>query len=520
MSREIKFQLALAAVLTVLVPGLARAYPPVESGAHEVVVRVADGVFPGVTPDGGLTFLDCSSAARATADSVGLTEALRCNPIDAIAPVLAFVPRNRALADALGLTRSYVLTLPTPDAAVRCVRDLSAFPSLVESIERVQLGRVCATIPNDPHLALQWSLNNTGQTVFGYAGTPDADIDAVEAWDLETGSSAITIAIIDTGISQSHPDFQGKLVAGINYSSPVSTATDDSPTLSHGTQCAGVAAANANDATGMAGVSWGARLMPVKVVSNNGWGTDAVAAQGIAWAADHGARIASISIGFPNTSGVLQAAVSYAAGSGMLLFASTGYQPQNPILVPARLPEVIAVGATDPDDVLAWFTPTGPEIDLVAPGVNILTTTDTIDEPNGYIIQTGTSMSCPMAAGVAALVWSANPALSAAQVRAILESTADDKGPIGWDAQYGWGRINARAAVAAALAPAPCAGDTNCDGVVDFFDIDPFVEALSFPNGAGWPHPCRWLNADADGSGSVDFFDIDPLVALLGGACP
>lgn len=438
----------------------------------------------------------------------------------ALTPALRESPANPALADAVGLTRYYVLERPVGADLSALARGLAELSPLVESVESAQLGRVCVTFPDDPHFSLQWALHNTGQPVYGYAGTPDADIDAAEAWDLHTGGASVTIAIIDTGVSQSHPDLQGRMVPGVNFTSSIGDATDDSPTLSHGTQCAGVAAANTNNGAGMAGVNWGARIMPVKVAAANGWSTDVVVAQGLAWAADHGVHVASLSIGFPNPSGILQAAVSYAAGSGMLIFASTGFQPQNPILVPARLPEVIAVGATDPDDVLAWFTPTGPEIDLVAPGVNILTTTDTYDLPDGYILQTGTSMACPMAAAVAALTWSANPTLTAGQVRAVLESTADDKGPPGWDAQYGWGRINARAAVAAALAPAPCPGDANCDGAIDFLDIDRFVEALAYPGGAGWPHRCPWANADADADGDVDFFDIDPFVMRLGSQCP
>ncbi|MBK9127767.1 MAG: S8 family serine peptidase [Phycisphaerales bacterium] len=484
-----------------------------------VIVRAAPHVVPGCTPDGRATFVHAVRAGDIAAQESALADAL-AGSITGEARAVFQRPRNAALAERVGLTRYYALGLASGADAARVADALARFPALLESAEPVHTGLVCATIPDDPLFGLQWGLHNTGQVVFGHAGTPGADIGAAAAWDLHTGTDAITIAIIDTGISRSHPEFQGRLLAGYNFTSGDSSATDDDSAISHGTQCAGVAAAGGNNGIGMAGVSWGAKLAPVKVIAANGSGTDVAVALGLVWAADQGAQVASLSLGFPVAGGILQSAVSYATASDTLILASTGYQPDLPILLPARYPEVIAVGATDSDDVLAWFTPTGPELDLVAPGVNILTTIDAVGQPDAYILQTGTSMSCAMAAGVAALVRSANPALAAAQVRAILESTADDKGPPGWDPQYGWGRINARAAVEAALGPSVCAGDMNCDGVVDFADIDGFVEALGFPDGAGWPHACPWLSADIDGDGGVTFDDIDPFVAQLGSACP
>jgi subtilisin family serine protease len=141
------------------------------------------------------------------------------------------------------------------------------------------------------------------------------------------------------------------------------------------------------------------------------------------------------------------------------------------VFPPARWEPVIAVGATDNKDIVASFTTTGPELDVSAPGVNVYSCWDAIFQTNTYSYQSGTSMACPHVAGLACLVWSANRALDNEGVRAIIESTAEDRGAAGWDPIYGHGRVNAFNAVSLAVESQCVAEDLNCDGDVDGADF-------------------------------------------------
>jgi subtilisin family serine protease len=329
--------------------------------------------------------------------------------------------------------------------------------------------------------------------VDGRPGLPGADINALGAWREATGDPDLVVAVLDAGISQSHPELARKLVPGWNCLNHTDQ-TDDHYT-SHGTHVAGIIAAATGNRAGIAGIGWGTRLMPIVVVNKYGFGSESALAQGLIWAADHGARVASVSLGFnpPDGGGddqVLRAAVQYATARGVLVCASTGNTPGAEIGAPARYPEVVAVGATDNRDELWSSTSTGPEMDLSAPGVSIWSTWDSVwraDGENTYAQKTGTSQACPHAAGVAALVLAANPNLSPGDVKGVLEATAKDLGPPGWDERYGAGRIDAAAAVRAAAsnkgdlaaADARCIADFNGDGAVDSQDLVRYLNAFA-----------------------------------------
>jgi subtilisin family serine protease len=402
-----------------------------------------------------------------------------------------------------GLDRWWTIDF-SPGSDVKALRDAFAASGLVERVDLEGIGGILSTVPNDPSFGLQYGPNNTGQVINGIAGIADADLDLPEAWDFHTGTNAITIAIIDTGVSTSHPDLTPKLIPGWNTISD-NTSTDDSFLISHGSHCAGIAAAATNNGVGIAGVAWGAKVMPVKVLTFIGSGVEGDVADGIKWAADHGAHIGSMSLGFPGLSAVIEDAVNYATDAGMLVVAASGNTAGAAIGAPAKYEVVLAVGATDNKDVVASFTTTGPELDVSAPGVDVYSCWDVIFNANTYVYESGTSMACPHVAGLAALVWSANPELSNLEVREIIESTADDKGAPGWDPIYGHGRVNAKLAVEAALAARCVPADLNCDGHVDAGDLATLLGAWG---GAG--------PADLDGNGSVGAEDLAILLGAWG----
>lgn len=302
-------------------------------------------------------------------------------------------------------------------------------------------------------------------------------------------------------MSASHPDLTPKLVAGWNTTAN-STNSDDSFLISHGSHCAGIAAAASNNGIGIAGVSWGARIMPVKVLNFLGGGTELDIADGIIWAADHDADIASMSIGYPGASSLLEDAVNDAADLGVVLVAATGNTAGAAISAPTKYPAVIAVGATDNTDTIASFTTTGPEMSVTAPGVDVYSCWDIFFSANTYTYQSGTSMACPHVAGLASLILSANPELDAEGVRQILQGTSVDLGVPGFDPIYGWGRVDAFGAVAAAIASNWAAADLDCDGAVDGADLGLLLAAWGLA-GPG----------DLDGNGVVDGADLGLLLA-------
>jgi subtilisin family serine protease len=282
----------------------------------------------------------------------------------------------------------------------------------------------------------------------------------------------------------------------------------------HGTFVAGVAGALGNNGVGVTGVSWNVPVMPMKCLSDGGEGSESTIAAAIVWAADHGADVANISLSTYSGTDTLHAAVLYAHDQGVVLVASVGANQSQGIGYPARYPECVAVGATGPHDDWASFSVYGPQIDVVAPGVDIYSTYLN----SGYTWMSGVSFSTAYTSGLAALIRSYNPGLTNAQVEQILAESADDLGPPGWDDHFGWGRINAFHALQLASAR----GDLNCDGAVNFGDINPFVLYLSDFSAWQAAHPgCPAANGDINGDGVYgqgSLGDINPFVALLTGA--
>lgn len=319
-----------------------------------------------------------------------------------------------------------VLQVPV-QAEARVIAALSNNPNF-DFAEPDYIASVVLT-PNDPYYAgYEWHLPK---------------VSAPTAWDTTTGSASVTVAVVDSGVQATHPDLSGRVLAGYDFVNNDSDPSDDN---GHGTAVAGVAAARGNDGIGVAGAAWNVSILPVKVMNSSGSGAYSAIANGITYAADRGAKVINLSLGGTSSSSTLQNAVSYAWNKGCLVVAAAGNNGSSTTVYPAAYPNVVAVSATTSSDTLASFSSYGSFVDLSAPGENI--TTSWLN--GGYITISGTSFSSPLTAGVAALAFSRNPALSNAQVAALLTSNTDDLGAAGFDIYFGSGRLNAAKVVAAA----------------------------------------------------------------------
>lgn len=262
------------------------------------------------------------------------------------------------------------------------------------------------------------------------------------AWDISQGLSSVIIAILDSGVDCAHPDLGAKCTAGWNF---YNNNSDTSDVYGHGTKVAGSATALSNNATGVASVAWQNLLMPIRVTDTQGYGYVSAIAKGLTWAVDNGARVMNLSFGGVAGISTIASAAQYVVNHGGLVVAAAGNC--GCFDSTAENPYMISVSATDSSDNLASFSSTGNYVDLSAPGVSIYTTT----KGGSYGGVSGTSFSSPIIAGVAALVMSANAALTPTGVESVLEANADDLGAAGYDTSFGFGRVNAYKAVLAAV---------------------------------------------------------------------
>ncbi|MCB0277042.1 MAG: S8 family serine peptidase, partial [Calditrichaeota bacterium] len=416
----------------------------------------------------------------------------------AVSVAHAFQPaQNRMLAEQIGINRWFMVEMDKEADILALAEAYESDPN-VESVSP-DWQAFPAAVPNDPLYSSQWGHNNTGQ-MLSYCwscgghpagspvGTPGFDANAQAAWDNSQGygSASIIIGIIDSGVDIDHPDL--RLVAGWDYGSNDSNPDDNSASPGHGTACAGVAAARANNGLGVSGIAGGCSVMPLKVANNAGSMFFSSIQNALIHAADNGAHIASMSLGASISSdAATDNALAYAYNSGVVLFAATGNYNQSTISYPAINTNVISVGAaspcgdrkrssssssevnpgvsTDPNGYTCdgerwWGSNYGSTsqdartaVDIIAP--TIMPTTD-IQGSGGYdsgdysLWFNGTSCATPYAAGVAALVMSQHPTWSPAQVRAQLTSTAIDiqnvESGAGWDRYTGYGMVDAAAA--------------------------------------------------------------------------
>ncbi len=334
-------------------------------------------------------------------------------------------------------------------------------------------GGTKSIIPNDQYYFRQWGLKNDG-TFSLSPSISGADIDMENAWDIEQGDTNIIVGIIDSGTKLDHPEFTGRI--WINYSEIPNNGIDDdnngyiddvkgwdfansdnNPTddHGHGTNVAGIIGANGNNSIGYAGVDWNCKLMTLKGLDNNSgyysWWADA-----IYYGVDNGANVINMSLGGTSTSTTLENAVNYALNNNVVVVVCMMNTNSNTVYYPAGFTGVIAVGSTNSNDTRSnpffWSSTSGSNygshISVVAPGNCIYGLNYQSNTQYGSYWG-GTSQAAPHVSGLASLLLAQNPSRTPAQIKSIIETTAEDQvGTIsedtpGWDQYYGHGRINA-----------------------------------------------------------------------------
>ena len=325
------------------------------------------------------------------------------------------------VATRIGQSDLHIVQLPATASETAVLAQLAHQPHL----KFAELDRRVASVlvSNDPYLGSEWHL---------------AKINAAAAWDVSQGAG-VTIAILDTGVLPGHPDLVQ--VPGWNF---VDNNNNTADVQGHGTSVAGAAAAITNNGAGVAGVAGAAQIMPIRVADATGYAYYSTIASGVTYAADNGARVANASFSGVYASSSIQSAGNYLKSKGGLLVVAAGNSGANDGS-PATS-AMIPVSATDGSDLMASWSSYGSYVAVAAPGVGIWTTSS----DGSYRSASGTSFASPITAGVVALMMAAKPTLSSGQVESLLYSTALDLGTAGRDIYFGYGRIDAAAAVRAA----------------------------------------------------------------------
>lgn len=394
--------------------------------------------------------------------------------LSAVEPGLATLKAmGTSLASDYGLVVARDVRIPRlPFMVVRA--DVSAMARLAAD------GRVRAVAPN-----FTWVIPRVDGAVslagydFGRQWHYE-NIDLEQAWDVTAGESTVVVAVIDGGFATAHADLAGNLLAGYDFAFGDADPSANDVCVEHGTHVAGTVAATFNAVENVVGVAPGVRIRPVRIGYADA-GDCSLSGDGLlgamAWVAGlevegvpqiPAVDIVNMSLGGGHNV-VLQAAVQEMLAEGVTVIAASGNDGSDDIIsYPAAYPGVIAVGATNINDVITWYSNAGPELDLVAPGGETHTDHDLDGNPDGvlslgwdtltgtetYVYEAGTSMATPHVSGVAALIKSVNPDLTSAEVRDVLTSTARDLGSPGRDKFYGHGIVDAGAAVKAAAGTA------------------------------------------------------------------
>ncbi len=490
-------------VLSEFVPGeLIARFEPAKTGADELGTRLSAMGMPLTASDYAAT----EGPVLIKLDATTLT---------ATASATAAAAGAGAVKEALPLGIAGDVELERKWRTLRAIKQLGRQPGVRYAEPNYILKS--SAVPNDPAYEFQWHYPL---------------INLPQAWDITTGSSAVIVAVIDTGVLLAHPDLQGQLVSGYDFISNPSQALDGngrdpdpndpgdlccaSSSSFHGTHVAGTVAAATNNVTGVAGIAWNARIMPLRVLGLGGSGTVDDINQAILYAARlpngsgtlpaQRAAVINMSLGGPGFSQGQQDVTTQARNQGVIIIAAAGNEAKtgNPIEYPAGYNGVVSVGAVAIDKTRAPYSNFNAFVDIAAPGG------DTSRDQNGdgysdgvlstrgndtsgvlgftYTFLEGTSMAAPHVAGVAALMKAVNPALTPAQFEGLLESgqLTQDLGAAGRDDQFGHGLVDAYAAVVAAqTTPTPVPAELVATPNGLNFGTQGTSATLSLVNGGG-----------------------------------
>jgi Subtilase family/Fervidolysin N-terminal prodomain len=343
-------------------------------------------------------------------------------------------------------------------------------------------------IPNDALWVNQWSQPKTRTD---------------RAWALTTGSPTVKVAILDSGVDLAQPDLKPKLLPGYDFYNNDADPSDD---YGHGTQAAGVAAAQSGNGVGVAGYCGGCSIVPVKITGSNGYASWSAMASGITWATDRGARVINLSFAGTSGSTTVAEAIAYAHSHGAVVTVSAGNYGSSTPTYPASYPGALAVASTGSTDALESYSSYGSWVQLAAPGCNYGTGRTSSSSLFGNFC--GTSSAAPALAGIAALALSFAPAATNTQIEAALESSAV---PVGSFVRYG--RADAWGALAALGAGEPASTGPLGSGVPAIVGSNtgpltsaPQPEQLLWTSGGGWSGAptiglgFQWSRCDSSGA--------------------
>ena len=425
----------------------------------------------GLTPHG--TLADGLGLSAASARATAAQADARPNPFD-LDPALVWRVAARDSLAALAAVAPLAADPAVEWVELNQTREIAALPLAAPALD--------PGFPNDPHFrdTRQWWLWNAGPGS-AYGGTPGADIHALEAWSITTGSNDLRLAIADTGVDPNHPEYQCMMPDGsMRLEKGLNVTLDPSPSFAdsfgHGVTVAGVFAARTHngapiaDSLGVAGIcggngreNFGCHLVPIKITpGRTGNSSSFDIARAMIYSVECGARAMNLSFAGDGPSRIERLALYYAITRGCVVSAAAGNQGFSLTPARAQYPAAYAAeglciqtGATDFKDKRAAFSSYGPGLDLVAPGVTIWSTYLTYTHPisgapgKGYNRDSGTSYAAPMTTGAIGLLAAARPELIDTDFQHILRESADDVGDPGVDQKTGWGRMNLGRALAA-----------------------------------------------------------------------
>lgn len=394
---------------------------------------------------GSLILSVLAGCAAPTGSPLGLTPTsgttdFRANGTSKREVVVKFASKSSIVLNGYKVRRSiealnaHIVEVPSSKSPEQVLSEFAKNPNVryADYVNRTEVeDDAFSKTPNDPRLKEQYNLKA---------------INAVEAWKTTSGNKRVVIAVIDSGTELDHPDLKSQIAQSWSVLTRKSELT---PGSGHGSHTLGIFGAAANNGEGIAGVAPGCSMMAVQISDRaTGQGSDATIAEGIIWAADHGASVMSISQGIYRNSKVLEDALQYALDKDVVICASAGNNnaendPKKAPHLPSTYPGVIEVAATDSGNKKADFSNWGNTVTVAAPGVDILSTMP----GKTYQNMSGTSMAAPCAAGVVGLIRSRYPKFKREEVKNHLIKTAQDLGDKGFDRYYGHGLIDAAAAV-------------------------------------------------------------------------